>query len=278
MEILLTLVVIFIFGAAVGSFLNVVAYRSIHGGSIIFDRSKCPHCKHKLVTADLVPILSFIILRGKCRYCSKKISWQYPLVELSTGLLFVIVSLQGLALEPEGQALNFAYTLFVLSVLIIIFITDIKSGLIPDKVIFPALAIAFIFKLLLLITPFLSNIQHPTSTIQYPISTIQIISDATAGVLAAAFFYLLVTVTKGKGMGGGDVKYALFLGFALGASKLAVALFLAFLTGAFLSLILISVGKKRFGQTIPFGPFLSVGGFAALLFGNEILNWYLGLH
>ena len=85
-------------------------------------------------------------------------------------------------------------------------------------------------------------------------------------------------MTKGKGMGGGDVKYALFLGFALGASKLAVALFLAFLTGAFLSLILISVGKKRFGQTIPFGPFLSVGGFAALLFGNEILNWYLGLH
>ena len=89
----LTLLIIFIFGSAVGSFLNVVAYRSVHGGDIISDRSKCPHCKHRLEAVDLLPILSFIILRGNCRYCRQKISWHYPIVEFSTAALFVVAYL-----------------------------------------------------------------------------------------------------------------------------------------------------------------------------------------
>ncbi len=266
MTSLLPLIVIFIFGASVGSFLNVVAYRSVHGGSIFFDRSKCPHCKHTLASTDLVPILSFVILRGRCRYCHKKLSWQYPVVELSTAFLFVITFY---SLQPQGLGaiglevtLNLIYVLFLISVFIVIFVTDIKNGLIPDKVIFPSIVIAFVFKLILLLS-------SPISPITF------LIYDIAAGLLAGAFFYMMMLVTGGRAMGGGDVKYAAFLGLALGFSGVVVALFLAFLTGALVSLILILVGKKRFGETVPFGPFLSIGAVGALIWGQQILDWYL---
>lgn len=244
-----------------GSFLNVVAYRSIHGGSIFVDRSRCPHCKHNLGTVDLVPILSFVFLKGKCHYCKKKISVQYPLVELSTVFLF---SLAFYILHPTSQVqyLNLAYVLFVTSVLIIIFITDIKDGLIPDKVILPSIAIVFAFKIIFLFLSLAS----------------QLFYDILAGLIAGAFFYALVLITRGKGMGGGDVKYALFLGLALGISKLLIGLFLAFLTGALASIILIIVGRRRIGQTVPFGPFLSIGALIALLWGQQVLEWYLRIY
>lgn len=277
----LTLIIIFIFGASVGSFLNVVAYRSVHGGSIFFDHSKCPHCNHRLAASDLVPILSFITLRGKCRYCHKKISLQYPLVELSTAFLFALSYF--FILHPTSYILDLLYVWFVLSVLIVIFVTDVKDGLIPDKVIFPAIAVAFVFKLIFLtshISPFASLISpmYQVSSVMYQGSPTQLIYDIVAGVLAGLFFYAIILVTRGKAMGGGDVKYAVFLGFSLGFAKLAVAWFLAFLTGAAFSLILISVGKKRFGQTVAFGPFLSIGALIALLWGQQILDWYLRIN
>ncbi len=275
-----TLVVIFIFGVCVGSFLNVVAYRSVKGGSVFIDRSECTYCKHKLSTIDLVPLLSFIFLRGRCRYCQKGISWQYPLVELSTGLLFVlalfVVFFQGqdssFGLFPF---LNLAYVLFVISVLITVFVTDLKSGLIPDNIVFPSIGIAFIFKLVLL---FLVSKETLVTLSMAGHSFSQIAFDAASGFVAGAFFFLIVLFSKGKGMGGGDIKYALFLGFALGLANTAVALFLAFLTGAAVSLILIFGGKKRFGQTVAFGPFLSLGAVVALLWGQQMLDWYLRIN
>jgi len=273
----LMLLTIFIFGTAIGSFLNVVAYRSVHGGSLFLDRSKCPHCKHKLNTLDLVPILSFILLHGKCRYCEKSISWQYPTVELTTGILFVIVILQGLTFRLEGQDLNFvsySYFLFVTSVLITIFITDFRDGLIPDKIILPSIAIALAFKVLLAVSTFQEVLVVAGSNF---LTFSQIGWDILAGLVGGLFFLLLVVFSKGKAMGGGDIKLAVFMGLVLGLSKLALALFLAFLTGAIVSLILIFVGKKRFGQTIAFGPFLVFGAYIALIWGQQILDWYLRL-
>jgi len=213
----------------------------------------------------LVPIVSYLALAGKCRYCGKKISWQYPAVEFSTGALFVITffAFHGPTFGPE-----FWYFLFVLSVLIVIFITDFRDGLIPDKVILPALVIALALKLVFF--------SFPISHIPYPIP--QLVYDIGAGFGAGAFFYLLIVISKGKGIGGGDVKYAAFLGFALGTAKVITALFLAFLTGAAFATILILVGKKRFGQTVPFGPFLSIGAYFALIWGQQILDWYLRIN
>ena len=153
----LMLLTIFIFGTAIGSFLNVVAYRSVHGGSLFLDRSKCPHCQHKLNTLDLVPILSFLLLNRECRYCEKSISWQYPIVETTTGFLFAITTYivmfhnQVVNLDLINT-LNLIYFLFVTSVLISIFITDFKDGLIPDKIILPSIAIALVFKVLLAVS------------------------------------------------------------------------------------------------------------------------------
>ena len=279
MDNLLILVIIFIFGSAVGSFLNVVAYRSLHGGKILLDRSKCPQCKHLLGPHDLIPILSFVFLSGQCRYCRKKISWQYPLVEISAAFLFVLAYLQ-LNSSFQGQAfslevLSLVYTLFILSVLMVVFITDLKEGIIPDKVIFPAVGITALLKTAL---AFL-QLQEPIQVVGAPtISFQQIGFDAATGVTTGFIFFLIVLLSRGKGMGGGDIKYAAFLGFALGFSSTAVALFLAFLTGASLALILILIGKKRFGQTIAFGPFLSLGAFIALLWGQQITDWYLRIN
>lgn len=274
------LIPVFIFGTAIGSFLNVVAYRSVHGGSLFLDRSRCLHCKHQLNTLDLVPILSFILLHGKCRYCSKSISWQYPIVEATTGILFTITSFvvlfhNHIVNVDLISTLSLIYLLFVTSVLIVIFITDFKDGLIPDKIILPSIAIALVFKVLLAVSTSQEVLVVAGSNF---LTFSQIGWDILAGVLGGVFFLLLVVFSKGKAMGGGDIKLAVFMGLVLGLSKLALALFLAFLTGAIVSLILIFVGKKRFGQTIAFGPFLVFGAYVALIWGQQILDWYLRIN
>lgn len=262
-----------------GSFLNVLAYRSVHGGNIARGRSKCPHCQRKLEALDLIPFFSFVLLRGKCRYCEKNISWQYPIVEISTAFLFVVTALVVFGsfdwVFGTISVLWYLYAVFVTSILIAILVADLKDGIIPDKIIFPSLAIAAIFKIALVYF-------HSTELIHiaghYFIDLTQIVWDLGAGLIGGAIFFLIVVLSKGKGMGGGDIKYAAFLGFALGVASLSVALFIAFLTGAAVALILILVGRKRFGQTVPFGPFLSLGAFIALLWGQQIIDWYLKIN
>ena len=276
---LFLLFIITIFGTAVGSFLNVLAYRSIYGGSIVRGRSLCPHCKHKLEALDLIPILSFVLLAGKCRHCKKSISWQYPVVEVFTAFLFVVVAL--VVLGSFGWVLNtfsilwFLYTIFVVGVLIAILATDLKDGIIPDKIIFPSLAIAAFFKIVLV---YLHSTEQIRLVGTYFIDLNQLVWDLGAGLLGGVIFLLIVVASKGKGMGGGDIKYAAFLGFVLGIASLSLALFIAFLTGAAVGIILILVGRKRFGQTVPFGPFLSLGAFIALLWGQQIIDWYLKIN
>ena len=252
-------ILFFILGTAVGSFLNVVAYRSVHGGSIFLGSSRCPACKHKLAAKDLVPIASFLALGGKCRYCGKSISLQYPLVELVTGFLFAFTYLYWLG--TVYNLMHLVYLLFVVSVLIVLFVTDVRDGLLPNSVVLPAVTIVATYKLLLVVV---GSSQFST-----------LIADLLTGLVVSGIFFAIVVLSGEKAMGGGDVKLAFFIGLAVGWPATTVALFTSFLTGAIVAVMLILVGKKRFGQSVPFGPFLSLGAFVALFWGRGIIELYL---
>jgi len=240
---------IFLFGLAVGSFLNCIIYRLEVGGSFLRGRSFCPHCKHILNWSDLIPVLSFLILKGKCRYCSQKISWQYPLVEISTGLLFI--SLLNLT---QVRPVYF-YLLLMGCFFIIIFVYDLKHYIIPDKIIYPAIVIAFLY------------------TLRDPVSLMK--PGLVAAFLASAFFLSIVILSHGKWMGWGDIKLVFLIGLILGFPNILVSLFLAFLIGAIIGLGLIISGKKTLKSEVPFGPFLVTGTFLALFWGEKLINYYL---
>ena len=261
---------VFVFGLCVGSFLNCVIYRTeLQAGmpagpsrkavSFLRGKSFCPRCKHTLKWIDLIPVLSFLFLKGKCRYCKKKISIQYPLVEISTGIIFILIfnfSAQG-GPASGWQFLNLVFWFYVASVLIIIFVYDLKHYIIPDKVLFPAIIIAFLYRLFgnfYLITNFL-----------------------IAVVIASGFFLIIFLVSKGKWMGFGDVKLAILMGLLLGISSVLAALFVAFFFGAIISIILIILNKKKLKSEIPFGPFLIIGTFLAMFWGQQLVLWYLNM-
>lgn len=253
----------FFFGISVGSFLNVVIDRLETNESILTGRSHCDSCKHVLRWYDLIPIVSFIFLRGKCRYCGKSLRLQYPLVEFVTGTLFVLVwtnLANGCELFANTHELVLhlpptTYHLLVVSAMIVVFVYDLKHKIIPDKVILPTVLVSSLYTLYSPFTPFFLN---------------QWFSAIGAGL----FFLCLILATKGRGMGMGDVKLVFLMGLVLGWPKILIALYLSFISGALIGLLLIAIGKKRFGQEIPFGPFLSASTIATLLYGNFLLHLF----
>jgi len=247
----------FIFGAFIGSFLGVLADRIPRSETIIKGRSHCEFCKKELKWLDLIPIFSFLFLKGKCRYCHKKLSWHYPIIELTTGILFALTFL----FLRSGFTISLLFYLIIVSSLIVIFFTDLKYGIIPDKILLPAVIISAVYLLIF----------SPQSLIMHLVS----------GFGACMFFLILVLITKGKGMGTGDVKFAFLMGLFLGFPQIIVGLYIAFLTGALISIILVLWGKKNFFKgTIPFGPFLVLGTLTSIFLGNFLLQkalLFLGL-
>ena len=239
---------IFLFGLIMGSFLNAVIYRLDSGESIVKSRSHCPKCGHVLAWYELVPIFSFVIQGGKCRECKGGISWQYPIVELATAILFVLVLYYNLPL---------LYTLTISSLLMVIFVYDLKHYIIPDKIIYPAILVSGIFVW-----------QHTTYNIQYTIY---------AAIGASVFFAAMFFASRGKWMGFGDVKLAFFMGLFLGWPNILVGLFAAFMLGGIIGMGLIVCGKKTMKSQVPFGPFLVTGTFIAMFLGDKITEWYLSL-
>ena len=269
---------ILIFGLIIGSFLNVIIFRLENGEKIINDRSRCLHCKHTLSWLDLIPILSFMFLKGKCRYCHSKISWQYPLVEIATGALFVLIFNISAQIEPVLSwqfYLSIFYYFYISSAFIVIFVYDLKHYIIPDKIIYPAIIITTTFHLF---SEFIT-----TNNFQFPISNFQSIFNSQflnflfAAILASGFFYAIIIITKGKGMGGGDVKLAFLMGLLLGWPVILLSIFLAFILGSVIGIFLILIGRKRMKSMIPFGPFLIIGTFIGLFWGEEIIKWYLNI-
>ncbi|MDI6689414.1 MAG: prepilin peptidase [Actinomycetota bacterium] len=246
--------VFFIFGLAIGSFLNVCIYRLPRKESIIFPSSHCPHCGRIIRAYDNIPLIGYLLLKGRCRYCKGRISIQYPLVELLTGLLFLFCFLK------FGLSSGFLSASFFTSILLLVASIDLKHKIIPNKVILPALVVQFILVIL---------------------SNPQAIGSSLIGFFIGGGLLLLVALLahlflRREGMGGGDIKLAAFLGIFLGWHVLT-ALFLGFLLGAISGIALIIFKGMSRKDIIPFGPFLALGGFITLFFGPQIFRYYLSL-
>lgn len=259
---------VFIIGTCIGSFLNSIIFRLKTKESLIKKRSHCPYCKKTLSWLELIPIVSFILQKGRCRHCKKPISLQYPLVELTTGVLFVLVIFNFSALGGPAVSWQFLisliFWLFVVSCLVIIFVYDLKHYIIPDEIIRPALVVAFLYWLQFSITNFQFSINF-----QLPI-----FNHLLAGLGGGLFFLVIVLFSQGRWMGMGDTKLVLFMGLILGWPKILIALFLAFLSGALISIALIAFKKKNLKSQIPFGPFLSGATIIAIFLGDALANWY----
>lgn len=275
----MVLIAVFLFGLAVGSFLNAFIYRlELREGlmlspsslkpSVLQGRSFCPRCGHTLAWYDLIPLASYIFLRGKCRYCKKKISLQYPFVELVTGLLFVAafsLFADNLTKLSYPQALEVLYLWAIGSLLLVVFVYDLRHFIIPDKVLYPAIGLAFAWNAL------------PSFGVVDNLTKLSFVSALLSGIGAAGFFLAIYLLSKGRAMGFGDVKLALFMGLFLGFPNILVALAFAFGSGALVGLILIFFKKKTMRSEVPFGPFLVLGTLVALFWGNSLVVWYLTL-
>lgn len=270
--ILLIFLIVFAYGAVIGSFLNVVILR-LHEGKSIGGRSECPNCHHQLSTLDLVPVVSFLVLAGKCRYCKHGLSIQYPMVELLSALaltLAFIVLYQDPRLLNQGYLfliLNSFFIILFILVLVVVSVYDLRWGIIPDKIILPSSILVLIGNFSL----FLLNSRYELLNI----SLKNYFFDLLTAIGIGLFFLVLIVVTRGKGMGGGDLKLAIFIALFLGFPLGILGVLLGFLTGAIGSVMLLLLGKKRFKETVPFGPFLALGAYISLLFGNYIWTTYL---
>ena len=267
MSMIILLASIFLLGLAVGSFLNVVIYRTLHGESPFEGRSRCPHCHRTIRAVDNIPLLSYLLLGGRCRSCRAYISWSYPVVELLTGVLFVWWFVAGSAIFRLTQYpfvhLQPLFWLVVGLLLVVVFFTDLLYGVIPDVIVWILGFSALLYRVLLT----MGGIMQPADFWYSLVS----------GVGVLAFFLGLIAITRGRGMGMGDAKLAFVLGLVLGWPRIVVAIFLSFSLGALVALLLLAIGKKRFGQTLPFGPFLVVGTAIALVWGGQLWSSYLTL-
>lgn len=256
-------VFIFIFGMLWGSFLNVWVYRTRVGQSIFKPASFCPNCGHTIRWYDLIPVLSFLLLKGKCRDCKKKISLQYPLIELATGVLSVVVFLSTVVATTHPLTLQtIPYVTLIRDLAIVfflefVFIYDFLYGEIPDKVTLIPAFVLFLFSLIFKWNNF---------------------QNLVIGVLIGAGFFLAqFLISKGRWIGGGDIRLGFFMGVILGSSLIAVALFFAYIGGAILAIPLLLLKKKERQSTLPFGTFLSTATVVASLWGKDIMDWYLSL-
>jgi leader peptidase (prepilin peptidase)/N-methyltransferase len=236
-------------GLLVGSFLNVVAHRLPRGESLVHPRSRCPGCGAPIAAYDNVPVLSWLLLRGRCRHCGEPISARYPLVELTTAVLYALV------VVAKDDALDVALGLLLVTALVPITLIDLELRLIPNRITLPA-AVAAVVAAVILDVGFVPE---------------QLIAGAAAGG-----FFLLAAVAYPRGMGMGDVKLAGMLGLYLGRA-VAPAIFAGLIAGVLVGAVVIARKGAREGRktAVPFGPFLALGGLVGLFFGDAIVDAYL---
>jgi len=236
-------------GLLIGSFLNVVAYRLPRGESLLRPRSRCPECGTAIAPYDNVPVVSWLLLRGRCRHCGAPISARYPLVEAATAILYALVLL------AKDDALEVALGLLLVTALVPITLIDLELRLIPNRITLPA-AVAALIAGVVLDSGFVPE---------------QLIAGAAAGG-----FFLLAALAYPRGMGMGDVKLAGMLGLYLGRA-VAPAIFFALIAGVLVGAVIVArVGAREGRRTaVPFGPFLALGGLFGLFFGDALMDAYL---
>jgi leader peptidase (prepilin peptidase)/N-methyltransferase len=252
------IVIFVLLGMVVASFLNVCCDRLPAGQSLVYPPSHCPACQRRLSAKDLIPVFSYLWLRGRCRYCRAPIPRRVLWVEIVTPVLF------GLAYWRYGLSIELAIVLFYICLFIVILVIDLEHGLILNKIVYPALALALLISIFFSI--FLPQIEIVP----------EIKQAAIGGGIGLVLFLLVVLISRG-GMGWGDVKLAALIGLVTGFPLIFVALLMGIILGGLVAVLLLTLKIKKRKEAIPFGSFLSLATIATLLWGNDILNWYLGL-
>lgn len=250
------------FGLILGSFVNAFVWRFHSKRNWVSERSECTHCHHTLGTPDLIPVVSYVLLRGKCRYCHKKIE-DTPLAEIVLPSLFLL-SYYFWPFEFEGRgAIEFGFWLVFLVGLLALTIYDFRWFLLPDKIVFPFAALA---------------VTQVAVVAAYERDWHLLVSAVGGAAVVSGLFYLIFQVSKGTWIGGGDVKLGLLLGLLVGGVLPAfLLLFAASVVGLLVSLPAVIKGKAGKKTQIPFGPFLIIGLIIVKLFGVVILDWYAGI-
>jgi len=254
------ILLIFLFallGLAVGSFLNVCIDRLPRNESIVNPPSHCSACQHKLAVKDLIPVFSYFRLRGRCRYCQAAIPRRLFWVELATGLIFAFLYWH------YGLSVGLGVMAFYACLFIIIFVIDLEHGLILNKVVYPGMVVALLLALL------------PQSWLtQWTVTGVA--NAALGGGIGFAIFLLIALASRG-GMGWGDVKLAALIGLATGFPLVFFSIIMGAILGGIVAVALVIAKKRKRRETIPFGPFLALAAMITLLWGSNILSWYLGL-
>lgn len=241
---------IVLFGLVIGSFLNVVTIRIATGESFAAQRSHCPSCKHALGIVDLVPVLSYVWLRGKCRYCQTHISWQYPLVEIGTAIAF------GLVVWSHGGGLTLALArdLVFTAGLLALFIFDVRWYIVPDEVSLP-----------LGITAVVANLAFGMS----------VWSLGLGIAVGAGLYFALWALSGGRWVGSGDIRLGFVLGAMVGWPQALGALYIAYMVGGVTAAVLLLLRKKKFGGILPMGTFLTTGTLCMIVFGDGVVAWWM---
>lgn len=247
-------VLIFILGLIVGSFSNVCIYRIPRNESIIFPASHCPKCHSPIKPVDNIPLLSYILLKGRCRNCKSKISIQYPIVEFLSGLIYLIIYL------TYGLSIQTLVYIILSSALIIIAFIDLNEQIVPDIISLPGIVAGLVLSFFV---PYISFI------------------DSASGIVVGGGIILIIglagsAIFKKEAMGGGDVKLAAMVGAFLGWRYIIISLFLGFFLGALAGIILIISKIRSREDAVPFGPFIVLGSLITLLWGEKIITWYIG--
>ncbi|OGM28871.1 hypothetical protein A2801_02830 [Candidatus Woesebacteria bacterium RIFCSPHIGHO2_01_FULL_41_10] len=249
------LLFILVLGLLIGSFLGAYTYRYPKDIPISKGRSKCPSCKHVIAWYDNIPLVSFILLGGKCRNCKKPISVQYALIESSTAVVFILTTLlypwivQNIGWIGSLGIFGLPLVLFFVTLLLAVFYIDFLHQLIPDSVVFIGII---------------------TTLVVFALGTESFYLNLLSGLLAGSFLLMIHIVTAGRGMGLGDVKLALFIGLVLGANLTVIWMLLAFILGATAGIILLLFKKVKLKERIAFGPFLVVSFFVVAVWGKML--------
>jgi leader peptidase (prepilin peptidase)/N-methyltransferase len=253
--------VVFVFGAVIGSFLNVCIYRVPRELSVIWPSSRCPSCGRPIRAWDNIPILSFLILGGRCRQCGSRISSRYPVVEALNAFCMVFIFWR------FGPGWSFPVYAALCSSLIVITFIDLDFQIIPDRITLPGIPLGLLAGSFLLPDPFLRAMQLGWKA-------------SLTGAVSGFLFYYFVAVAgekifKKEAMGGGDIKMMAMVGGFIGWKGVILTTFLGSLSGSVIGIIIMALRGREKGSLIPFGPYLALGALISLFFGQEIILWYL---
>lgn len=263
MNTVLVVVWLALFGLVLGSFINALIWRLYNKRNWVSERSECPHCHHTLAPKDLIPVVSYLMLKGKCRYCHKKIE-DTPLAELLLPVLFILsYAFWPTAITGAGTFL-FAMWLVILVFFVALALYDLRWFLLPNKVVFPLIGLT------------IGQVLALPLFYDYAWSTV--VDAALGAIILSGLFYLLFQLSKGTWIGGGDVKLAIALGLIAGDPLRAMLiLFMASLVGTLAALPTLIKNKNKRGIKLPFGPLLIAGTIIVQLFGSDMIAWYTSL-